>query len=61
MLHVKGYTGKIWFKVLLGGNAGGGFEGYTKVILEASKREYDIILVEVCDMTLDFASHVFDF
>ncbi|MBZ2165547.1 Mur ligase family protein [Methanobacterium spitsbergense] len=52
---------KSGLKVLLGGNAGGGFEGYTKVILEASKREYDIILVEVCDMTLDFASHVFDF
>ena len=48
-------------KVLLGGNAGGGFEGYSKIILEASQMKYDIIIVEVCDMTLDFASNVFDF
>ncbi len=48
-------------KVLLGGNAGGGFEGYTKLVLEASKRNYDVMVVEVCDMTLDFASYVFNF
>lgn len=47
--------------VLLGGNAGGGFEGYTKLLLEAHQNNYDIIVVEVCDMTLDFASYVFDF
>ncbi len=47
-------------KVLLGGNAGGGFEGYTKLVLEASKTIYDVIIVEICDMTLDFASYVFD-
>ena len=29
---------KSGLKVLLGGNAGGGFDGYTKVILEAKKR-----------------------
>ncbi len=49
------------FKVLIGGNAGGGFEGYTKLMLEASKNEYDFIIVEVCDMTLDFSSDNFDF
>lgn len=52
---------KSGLKVLLGGNAGGGFEGYTKLVLEASKSKYDIMVVEVCDMTLDFASYVFDF
>ena len=49
------------FKVLMGGNAGGGFEGYTQLIIDATKNEYDVMVVEVCDMTLDFASHVFDF
>ena len=52
---------KSGLKVLLGGNAGGGFEGYTKLVLEASKRKYDVMVVEVCDMTLDFASYVFTF
>ena len=28
---------KSGLNVLLGGNAGGGFEGYTKMVLEASK------------------------
>jgi UDP-N-acetylmuramoylalanine--D-glutamate ligase len=51
---------KSGLNVLLGGNAGGGFEGYTKLVLEASKHQYDIIVVEICDMTLDYASHVFD-
>ena len=51
-------TGK---KVLMGGNAGGGFEGYTDLILEASKEKYDVLLVEVCDMTMDFAADFFDF
>lgn len=49
------------FKVLMGGNAGGGFDGYTKTILEASENDYDIIILEVCDMTLDFCSYTFDF
>ena len=48
-------------KVLLGGNAGGGFDGYTKLILEASRNNYDVMIVEVCDMTLDYASNVFSF
>lgn len=52
---------KSGLKILLGGNAGGGFDGYTKLVLEASKNKYDIMVVEVCDMTLDYASHVFDF
>lgn len=52
---------KAGMKVFTGGNAGGGFKGYTEIILEAESTEYDIILVEVCDMTLDFCQHVFDF
>jgi UDP-N-acetylmuramoylalanine--D-glutamate ligase len=51
---------KSGLNVLLGGNAGGGFEGYTKMVLEASEHSYDVMVVEVCDMTLDYASHVFD-
>ncbi len=47
--------------VLTGGNAGGGFKGYTEVILEAATHDYDVLLVEVCDMTLDFCNHNFDF
>jgi UDP-N-acetylmuramoylalanine--D-glutamate ligase len=52
---------KAGFKVLIGGNAGGGFDGYTKLILEANENNYDAMVVEVCDMTLDFAATVFDF
>jgi len=52
---------KAGMKVLIGGNAGGGFKGYTEVILEAASGNYDILLVEVCDMTLDFCNHTFDF
>lgn len=48
-------------KVLVGGNGGGGFEGYYDLILEANENDYDILLVEVCDMTLDFANYCFDF
>lgn len=48
-------------KVLVGGNGGGGFSGYYDLILEASNGNYDILLVEVCDMTLDFCNHCFDF
>ena len=48
-------------KVLVGGNGGGGFSGYYDLILEASEGDYDILLVEVCDMTLDFCKYSFDF
>lgn len=48
-------------KVLVGGNGGGGFSGYYDLILEANDGEYDVLLVEVCDMTLDFARYCFDF
>ncbi|MDO5860061.1 Mur ligase family protein [Methanobrevibacter sp.] len=48
-------------KVLVGGNGGGGFSGYYDLILEANEGDYDILLVEVCDMTLDFCRHCFDF
>lgn len=48
-------------KVLTGGNAGGGFKGYTEVILDATSTDYDILLVEVCDMTLAFCQNAFDF
>lgn len=49
--------------VLIGGNAGGGFQGYTELILEASSESsnYDVMVVEVCDMTLDFCDQTFDF
>lgn len=48
-------------KVLVGGNGGGGFSGYYDLILEADEGDYDILLVEVCDMTLDFCKNCFDF
>ena len=48
-------------KVLVGGNGGGGFSGYYDLILEANEGDYDVLLVEVCDMTLDFANYCFDF
>ena len=48
-------------KVLVGGNGGGGFSGYYDLVLEASNDDYDILLVEVCDMTLDFCNYCFDF
>jgi UDP-N-acetylmuramoylalanine--D-glutamate ligase len=51
---------KSGLNVLLGGNAGGGFDGYTKLILEASENRYDVMIVEVCDMTLDYASYIFN-
>ncbi len=48
-------------KVLVGGNGGGGFSGYYDLMLEAENGDYDVILVEVCDMTLDFCNYAFDF
>ena len=48
-------------KVLVGGNGGGGFSGYYDLVLEANEGDYDILLVEICDMTLDFCKDCFDF
>lgn len=48
-------------KVLVGGNGGGGFEGYYDLILEADEEEYDVLLIEVCDMTVGFCRYCFDF
>lgn len=59
-LMIKNILEKTGFKVLVGGNAGGGFEGYTEIILEASNHEYDFLVVEVCDMTLEFCTYSFD-
>ena len=58
---LKGILENAGKKVLVGGNGGGGFSGYYDLILEAQNGDYDILLVEVCDMTLDFADHCFDF
>jgi UDP-N-acetylmuramoylalanine--D-glutamate ligase len=57
---LKDILEKSGLNILLGGNAGGGFDGYTKLILEASENKYDVMIVEVCDMTLDYASYVFN-
>lgn len=46
--------------VLIGGNAGGGFEGYTELILEANEGNYEYMVIEICDMTLDFVDDCFD-
>ncbi|MDR2966923.1 MAG: UDP-N-acetylmuramoylalanine--D-glutamate ligase [Methanobacteriaceae archaeon] len=48
-------------KVLIGGNAGGGFQGYCEILLKAEKENFDFIIVEVCDMTLDFCKYCFNF
>ncbi|MGZ7069864.1 MAG: Mur ligase family protein [Methanobacterium sp.] len=58
---IKEILEKAGHNVLVGGNAGGGFDGYTKLILESSNQKYDVLVVEVCDMTLDFCSYAFDF
>ncbi|MGJ7027950.1 UDP-N-acetylmuramyl tripeptide synthetase related protein {ECO:0000313/EMBL:AAB85038,1} [Methanothermobacter wolfeii] len=55
--HVLRESGR---RVLLGGNAGGGFQGYTEIFLRASEEKFDYIVVEVCDMTLEFASRCFN-
>ncbi|MCK9151692.1 Mur ligase family protein [Methanobacterium alcaliphilum] len=47
--------------VLLGGNAGGGFDGYTEMILESEVNSYDVLVVEVCDMTMGFCDYNFQF
>jgi UDP-N-acetylmuramoylalanine-D-glutamate ligase len=58
---IKEILERAGLNVLVGGNAGGGFDGYTKLILESSNQKYDVLVVEVCDMTLDFCSYAFDF
>lgn len=58
---IKEILEKAGKKVLVGGNAGGGFEGYYDLILEADNGDYDVLLVEVCDMTVGFCSYCFDF
>lgn len=59
-LLIKEILDNYGFKVLIGGNAGGGFDGYTELMLKAAENDYDILIVEVCDMTLDFCSDNFD-
>lgn len=48
------------YDVVLGGNGGGGFSGYNDLLLRANEDEYDYMVIEVCDMTLDFCNYVFD-
>ncbi|MBE6493087.1 MAG: UDP-N-acetylmuramoyl-L-alanine--D-glutamate ligase [Methanosphaera stadtmanae] len=49
------------YNVLLGGNGGGGFEGYIDLLLQANQNNtYDYLIIEVCDMTLEFCQYVFD-
>lgn len=60
-LMIKDILENAGYKVLIGGNAGGGFEGYTKLMLEACQNDYNYLIVEVCDMTLDFCAYNFDF
>ncbi|MHC1581126.1 Mur ligase family protein [Methanopyrus sp.] len=39
---------------LLGGNAGGGFDGYATLYVRAERERPDVVVCEVCDMTLDY-------
>ncbi|MCD7781526.1 MAG: UDP-N-acetylmuramoyl-L-alanine--D-glutamate ligase [Methanosphaera sp.] len=48
------------YRVALGGNGGGGFLGYTDLVLEANSGDYDYLVIEVCDMTLAYCSYVFN-
>ena len=48
------------YDVVLGGNGGGGFSGYTDLLLKANEDKYDFMVIEVCDMTLAFCDYVFD-
>ncbi|MDR2830729.1 MAG: UDP-N-acetylmuramoylalanine--D-glutamate ligase [Methanobrevibacter sp.] len=48
-------------KILVGGNGGGGFSGYCDLILKAEESKYDLMIVEVCDMTLNFSDYFFNF
>ena len=47
-------------KVVIGGNGGGGFKGYIDLLLEANTDDYEFMVIEVCDMTLEFCKYVFD-
>ena len=47
--------------VLTGGNGGGGFDGYYDLMLDANENDYDVLLIEVCDMTVGFCNYCFDF
>ncbi|MBU4548092.1 MAG: UDP-N-acetylmuramoyl-L-alanine--D-glutamate ligase, partial [Euryarchaeota archaeon] len=60
-LMIKSILEKAGMEVLIGGNAGGGFDGYSELILEADSNKYQAMIVEVCDMTLEYAEHCFDF
>lgn len=51
---------KAGYSVVLGGNGGGGFSGYNELLLKANEDDYDFMVIEVCDMTLDFCDYVFD-
>ncbi len=51
---------KAGYKVVLGGNGGGGFSGYNDLLLRANEDDYDYMVIEVCDMTLEFCEYVFD-
>jgi UDP-N-acetylmuramoylalanine--D-glutamate ligase len=55
--HVLSNAG---YNVVLGGNGGGGFSGYTDLLLKANEDDYDFMVIEVCDMTLTFCDYVFD-
>lgn len=59
-LMITSILEKAGYKVLVGGNAGGGFQGYTEIILEAENKDYDVLVVEMCDMTLNFCQGSFD-
>ena len=48
------------YKVAICGNGGGGFSGYNELLLDTNENEYDYMIIEVCDMTLDFCNYVFD-
>lgn len=55
--HILSSSG---YNVVLGGNGGGGFSGYNELLLKANEGDYDYMVIEVCDMTLDFCDYVFD-
>jgi len=48
------------YNAIIGGNGGGGFSGYIDLLMQANSEDYDYMIIEVCDMTLDFCSYVFD-
>ncbi|MGL6299144.1 MAG: Mur ligase family protein [Methanobacteriaceae archaeon] len=62
---IKDILDSAGLNVLVGGNAGGGFNGYNDIILKAefnlNDKPYDVILIEVCDMTLSYCKDTFDF